>query len=513
MRWSVLLALGVPLLQACDDDTFAVIPEPEFLVDEFEQVAASEVDILWVVDNSQSMARVQDLLAANIDRFIEGFTTCGSPSDLCDLETQRCSESGAPCQAPDFHLGVISTDPRDEGRLRAVGVCAPGPNAAPANGRFRYCSGRPLDCTFDPDDPTADPENSICSFADPLRFVSTMTPNPTGAFGQMVRFQLQGGQAAREEGITSATLALGSGPIRQDDGTLFTPSPPPENAGFLREDAALFVIFVSDEEDSSFGFVSHHYRAFETFKLPGNEAKVSLSAIVGDPDPDGVEGREEGGCEIDGENAGQAGPRYVALAMYSRGREADLRVCDGERLLCGGSQTCSAPIPDVPGVCLPRECSRDDQCGGDLCNGEPCARCGDDGTCSVQADAILALLGQNGIFQSICSDDYGPVLDALGFGAAGLSRKFSLSQNPDCRETVPCCGDSEPDCDLEAPLCVTVDGEVVPNDRETGWIYDLGSNSVFFDGDEVPGPGARVVLRYRLFPALGAPGCGPLVSP
>jgi hypothetical protein len=503
------LALTAATAAACEDEPLNVIPQPTEATDEFQQQAASAVDILWVVDNSQSMAQEQRLLAENFEQFINRLTTCGTADDLCDLATQRCTRSGDPCQAPNFHVGVVSTDPRDEGRLRAVGLCAPTPDGAPANGRFRYCAGRPGDCAHDPEDPSSDPDNAVCSFISPLRFVTPQTPNPVDAFGQMVRFQLEGGQAAREEGLSTAARALGQGRQRQSDGTYAPVPPPEENAGFIRDEATLFVIFVSDEEDSSFGPVANFYRVFEQLKGKGNEALVSLSGIVGDPDPDGPEGEVPGGCGLESTDgrSGQAGERYVALSMYSRGREAEVRVCDGVRLRCGSSRACVSPVPTVPGLCLPAECQSDVDCGGEQCADGPCATCSG-GACTVGPENLLQLLSQNGIFQSICADDYGPVLDALGFDAAGLSRKFPLSRNPDCREPVPCCDDdTSGECADEAEICVRVDGAVVPNSRASGWVYDAGSNSVFFDGGDVPGPGSTVTVDYSIFPALGAPGC------
>lgn len=515
VRWMPVSSLWVATafgltapIVACEEDALNVVPTPREAVDEYQQIAASAVDILWVVDNSQTMAQEQQLLAENFEQFINRLTTCGTADDLCDLQTQRCTVSGEPCQAPDFHVGVVSTDPRDEGRLRAVGRCAPDAGSQPANGRVRYCTGRPNDCVHDPDNPASDPQNRVCAFVDPLRFVTTETPNPVNAFSQLVRFQLEGGQAAREEGISAAARALGEGRVRQSDGSYVSVDAPDENLGFIRDEATLFVIFVSDEEDSSFGPVATFYRTFEQLKGKGNEALVSLSAIVGEPDADGPGEEFQGGCGLDSNEGRSAAPggRYVALSMYSRGREADVRVCDRERLSCGDTRSCVSQVPDLPGLCLPSTCESDNDCGVERCADGPCARC-ESGACTVSPPALLELLGQNGIFQSICADDYGPVLDALGFDAAGLSRKFPLSRNPDCREPVACCDEGVEPCESEAEICVKVDGQVVTNSRATGWVYDSGSNSIFFDGGEVPGPGAEIAISYSIFAALGAPGC------
>jgi hypothetical protein len=55
---------------ACSDEpTLRRLPEPETQVDELKQKPAAQVDILWVVDNSQSMVEEQASLAQNFGKF------------------------------------------------------------------------------------------------------------------------------------------------------------------------------------------------------------------------------------------------------------------------------------------------------------------------------------------------------------------------------------------------------------------------------------------------------------
>ena len=116
---------------------------------------------------------------------------------------------------------------------------------------------------------------------------------------------------------------------------------------------------------------------------------------------------------------------------------------------------------------------------------------------------MAELLSRNGVFGSICSPDYGVVLGALGFEAAGLRRKFELSKLPDCAKTVPC-----PDDATQKPMCVKVDGVVIPNDRATGWVYELGSNAIFFDGSYVPATDASIEVSYKKSAAMTQLSCG-----
>ena len=267
------------------------------------------------------------------------------------------------------------------------------------------------------------------------------------------------------------------------------------------------MIFVSDEEDQSFGETSYFYRAFETLKGPGNEGQVSLSAIVGPPDIDG-EGPETGGCPAP--QPAVPGARYVALSMYSRGLSGEFRVCDEQRLTCPDDSACSRPVPGLPGVCVPTGgCQIDQDCGNFKCGDNAgCITC-ENAACVLKPDLFLQLLERNGIFGSICDSDYGRVLNALGFEAAGLSRKFELTKYPDCSKGV-CCGteDAEGNCDEAlVPVCVKVGSETIPNDRANGWVYESGGNAIFFDGTFVPPTASDIQVSYRIAPGEKALSC------
>ena len=82
---SLPLALGVVLGAGCSIDNNV---ERRTQTDVFLQEPNAEVDVLWVVDDSPSMAEEQALLAAGFESFIAGIE-----------ETNV-----------DFHIGVISTD-------------------------------------------------------------------------------------------------------------------------------------------------------------------------------------------------------------------------------------------------------------------------------------------------------------------------------------------------------------------------------------------------------------------
>ncbi len=137
-------------------------------LDIIRQADRQRVDVLWVVDNSCSMADDQDVLAENFVHFVDWF-----------VEGRL-----------DFHLGVVTTDPEnDRGMLRRV---------------------------------------------ESNRWIDLDTEDPVGVFREMVRVGTDGVQA--ESGVWSTWLALD---IQRES----------TNAGFLRRNASVHTIVVSDEDD------------------------------------------------------------------------------------------------------------------------------------------------------------------------------------------------------------------------------------------------------------------------
>ncbi len=94
-RVTRLCLLCVALVSAACNQS-ALDPITESFVDVYMQEAEPVVDVLFVVDNSLSMADEQEKLAANFEAFIQSFFIAGTQ----------------------FHIGVITTDREsDDGRL------------------------------------------------------------------------------------------------------------------------------------------------------------------------------------------------------------------------------------------------------------------------------------------------------------------------------------------------------------------------------------------------------------
>jgi hypothetical protein len=214
VRW-----VAVVFAAACQEHDVLEHVEGDVFVQPDDRAAA---DVLFVVDDSASMAEEQGRLAENFLAFVDAI--------------------GA--QDADWHLGVVTTDleAADAGVLRS-GV-------------------------LDPDVPDVE---TVAAAA--------LT---VGTGGSRV-----------EEGFAVATLAL--------DG---------RNTGFLREEARLNIVFVSDEDDQSPGTADEFLDGLAA--VAGTEG-FAVHGVVGDlPD----------GC-ASGAGAGEAGKRYVtAIAKTDGWRES-----------------------------------------------------------------------------------------------------------------------------------------------------------------------------------------------
>jgi hypothetical protein len=132
------------------------------------------------------------------------------------------------------------------------------------------------------------------------RILTPRTPNLFDAFSKNARLGINGDPT--ETGIHAAYTALQ--PKRLND--------PSCNKGFLRKDANLSLIFVSDEPDGSKEEVDYYVKAFQQIKGEGREHLVRASAVVG-PETDYCQ-------SIYG--TAEAGPRYIELTKKLSGVHA-----------------------------------------------------------------------------------------------------------------------------------------------------------------------------------------------
>lgn len=203
------------------------------VVDHFQQLNDPQVDVLWVVDDSGSMSEEQAALGANFPAFF-------SQTSINNV---------------DYHIAVTTTLVSSQG-------CIPDITNPTAT------------CAVEPDEEaglyTACPGND--------RFITRTTSNPATQFACNVsvadRDNVRPSRSASdsmEAGLQAAKLFLS--PPNIDD--------PAKNGGFLRDDAKLYVIVVSDEEDQSQGPTDLYVDFFQNLKGFRNRSLVSLSSIAG----------------------------------------------------------------------------------------------------------------------------------------------------------------------------------------------------------------------------------------
>jgi hypothetical protein len=189
-------------------------------------ISREKLDVLFVVDNSVSMTEEQATLVASLTKLVQQLTT----GDL-DGDGQSDMEP-----VTDLHLGVVSTDMGADG---TPGVPSCGNNAAWGD------DGRLISASRDPSC-----NGFALSGASYQAYVpgGTQTPDQLASdFGCLVSLGKDG--CGFEQPLEAMYKALAPQAVKFAKGTKGHGDL--ENSGFLREDAKLVVIIVSDEDDCS----------------------------------------------------------------------------------------------------------------------------------------------------------------------------------------------------------------------------------------------------------------------
>ncbi len=207
---SSLLGLAtIGLLTGCPDRTISEV-NPEQGRVEFKDIPVNlnrNVDILFVIDDSGSMLDKQQNLKDNFPNFINVLNTI---------------QGGL----PDVHLGVVTSDMGTKGEDDAQpGPSLPGTGGCVNSGKAGNLtvSGAPVTGTFLSDIKQTDGSR-----------VRNYTGDLAQVFGQMA--SVGAGGCGFEQHLHAMRRALDNNPA---------------NAGFLRPDAFLAVIFLADEDDCS----------------------------------------------------------------------------------------------------------------------------------------------------------------------------------------------------------------------------------------------------------------------
>jgi hypothetical protein len=221
--------------------------------DRFSQEAKDKVDILFVVDNSGSMMEEQTSLGQNFAAFM----------------------AAAQQSSVDWQIAVTTTG--IQASPGGWAVCPGGAEGGEA-GRFFPVNGTSP------------------------RILTPATPNVAQVFANNVAV---GVCHWDEQGLEAAYRAL-SKPLVDSASAPGTPFNNDGNAGFLREDAKLAIIIISDEEDFSPQPVAYYETFFKALKK-NDPNMLSISAIVSPANlatcPTGV----------------SSGNRYIQLAQSTNG--------------------------------------------------------------------------------------------------------------------------------------------------------------------------------------------------
>jgi hypothetical protein len=359
----VTLAAALPAFSACNTHRL-VVPVPRLsggADDLYQRVVSRDIDILFMVDDSSSMAPLQSKLTASFPTFMNVL-------------------KALPGGLPNVHIGVVSSS-MGAGRDPSIDHCARGGD----RGVFRAA---PLGATC-----------GVGSLAPGQYFISSVNgiTNYTGDIADVFSCiaALGDGGCGFEHQLASVLRALGA------DGQ----PPPGENAGFLRPDAFLMVVLITNEDDCS--------------APPDSALFDSTSALISDP----LGPLQSYRCNEFGHVCGghapprtPTGPTDLTGTCRSAEDGRLLRVADAvaalKQLKADPSKVLVAAIagppdpyvvdlapPALPDVTMwpviAHSCTSN-EADGSVTYGDP----------SVRIAAWVDAFGGNGMFQTICGDTF-----------------------------------------------------------------------------------------------------------
>ena len=424
--WLVAL-LALVGVSACNEHPLTLVADSVIaeVNETSEPLSTNAVDILWLVDSSGSMEEEQAELGARFDEFIQ---------TLSDLDA-------------DFHMAVVTADISDAQRAgrfnRAPGrVKSLNCNEVPEN--LRYCDGLDLPQPFlrRADYGELGQALDVTRLASDFRCIGS-----TGSCG--IGF---------EQGLSSVERAL-SPELRSGF-----------NEGFLRDDAFLLVIVLSDEDDCSNGDAFNLTRDVDCYAAERRADLISVPSVY---------------------------ETLVALKTPSEaaapGLTAEERQREGERrlLIAGiiGADDGRDPLPLAEVTC--DNCWPQFSCIESI-GGQQNAVEAVDGE---RYRELIELAGSRGVEESICQGSFAAALDRIGdILRENLDLQCLVRQPRTCDTAADCA----PGVDCVNPGDVTV-GEKYCADFEIRLTVQR-NESVPFEDQVGPGPaGADTVAEGAAF--------------
>ena len=306
----VVLVLAV-VGPACIDRTVAEVAPSQTVQEtvEFPVEMNRNLDLLFVIDNSRSMEAEQISLANNFGTMIDVFETI---------------DGGL----PNIHVGVISTDMGSGGYGADIGCASTDDGALQSAPRIDGCSP--------PSGAYISNVEGVANYAGTL----------SDTFACIARLGRNG--CGFEQPLASLRKAL--------DGSV------PQNAGFLREDALLAIVFITDEDDCSV----HDPSMFGLPDDPDSElgARSSFRCFeFGVECDNGRDPRSLGPREVCGPSSGSP---YMTDVNDDIGFIKGLKRSDGQILVAGivgnpGPITVTTDPDGLP--CLDYSCGTATTCG------------------------------------------------------------------------------------------------------------------------------------------------------
>lgn len=238
------------LSSGCLDRPLA-LTEPEtrnVVVKQLAQEAPSKLDVLFMIDNSQSMSDKQALLADAVPALVRRLVA----PRCVDPVTGAVSGGNYPCQSgePEFrpvrdiHVGVLSSSLGGHG----ADYCTPkGKNWSPTQddgahllGERRALGGATAHLDWSPGTDAADPSSFIQNFAEQVKAAGDDGCGYEASLEAWYRFLIDPDPPAAIVNQNGVTVAEGI------DEVLLT-----QRRDFLRPDSLLLVVMLSDENDCS----------------------------------------------------------------------------------------------------------------------------------------------------------------------------------------------------------------------------------------------------------------------
>jgi hypothetical protein len=400
-----LLVLPLVLAACTDHALVPPHPMPEEQTDTYAPINPSrKVDVLFMVDNSLSMKEEQDNLARNFPAFIDQL---------------RKFQGGL----PDVHIAVVTSD-LGAGRLDESG-CSPG-------GQQGLFQGWDKGCGLDGESRflvASNGERNRNYQGDLSTAFACMAGVGTGGCG----FEHQ---------LASTVQAL---------------TAQPANAGFLRDDAYLQIVLITDEDDCSADANSPLF----TQDFPGEEPSLRCARVghvcQGKMPPAADFSAPLAACKPV-ENGPLSNVQGFVDRIRALKKNPDMILVSG----IFGWPTSGSGTYTIG--------KQTDPMTGRLSGWDylpACMSANGTATAALRVKQFVDAFGVNGSFESICADDFRPVLDRIGeklriwggalcIGAPPVDTSPAPGVQPDCvvservpghAETpLPACGGGEVPC-------------------------------------------------------------------